>query len=184
MSLDFNDLADIWLQANCYQTPSAIQGWLSGHIAAGARLQPAQWLQEAQELLSLDDEMPAALQNALVEMYEQVLSDLSNDALSYSLLLPADEDADVDEQVDCLAQWSQGFLIGFGYAGRVQQRLPSDVQEVLEDLAAFSQAELDDHQDPDNEALYLELVEHAKVAALTVYYSMNNNAHSAPQQLQ
>lgn len=184
MSLDFNDLADIWLEARCYQTPSAIHGWLSGHIAAGARLQPAKWLQEAQELLSLDGDIQPNLHNALIEMYEQVLSDLSNDGLSYSLLLPSDEDADVDEQVDCLAQWSQGFLTGFGYAGRAQQTLPNDVQEVLQDLAAFAQAELDDHQDPDNELLYLELVEHAKVAALTVYYSMNNSTHTAPTQLQ
>lgn len=184
MSLDFNDLADIWVQARCYQTPSALHGWLSGHIAAGARLQPAKWLHEAKELLSLDGELEPDLHNALIALYEQVLTDLSNDGLSYTLLLPADEDADVDEQVDCLAQWSQGFLTGFGYAGRVQQSVPEDVQEVLEDLAAFSQAELDDHQDPDNEMLYLELVEHAKVAALTVYYSMNTSTHTAPPQLQ
>lgn len=184
MPLDFNDLADLWVEARCYQTPSALHGWLSGHLAAGARLQPAQWLSEAQAILSLEGDINPSLHNALMDFYEQVLTDLTHESMAYALLLPADEDADVDEQVDCLAQWSQGFLTGFGYAGRAQQSLSADVMEVLEDLAAFAQAEIDDPKDPDNEALYFELVEHARMAALTVFYAMNSTTHSAPKQLQ
>ena len=144
----------------------------------------SQWLSEAQAILSLDGDISPNLHNALMDFYEQVVTDLSHENMAYSLLLPADEDADIDEQVDCLAQWSQGFLTGFGYAGRAQQSLSSDVMEVLEDLAAFAQAELDDPKDPSNETLYFELVEHARVAALTVFYALNSTSHSAPKQLQ
>ena len=184
MSLDYNDLADLWVESECYQTPSALHGWLTGHLAAGARLQPANWLSEAKELLSLEGDIKPELHNALIEMLEWVLQDLTSQDMSYALLLPSDDDADVDDQVECLAQWFEGFLTGFGYAGRVQKTIPEDVQEVLEHLAAFAQAELDDHTDPENEALYSELVEHARIAALTVFYSMNTSTHSAPKQLQ
>jgi uncharacterized protein YgfB (UPF0149 family) len=60
--------------------------------------------------------------------------------------------------------------------------VPEDVLEVLQDLDAFSQASLDDPQDPQNEMLYLELAEHARVAALTVFYGMNKTA-PAPKTL-
>ena len=53
-------------------------------------------------------------------------------------LLPSDDEADVDEQVESLAQWSKGFLDGFGAAGRISKASPEDVAEVLQDLDAFS----------------------------------------------
>ena len=183
MPIDFMTAADVWVESRCYQTPSALQGWLTGYLASGARLTPDQWLEEAQEYLELEEDLPAPLQAILVPFYEEVLRGLAGDSLEFALLLPSDEDADIDEQVECLSQWSKGFLDGFGASGKVQGKVPEDVQEVLQDLDAFSQAELDDPQDPQNELLYLELAEHARVAALTVFYVMNQQTPPAPQLL-
>ncbi|MDK2776603.1 MAG: UPF0149 family protein [Pseudomonadota bacterium] len=173
MTIDFNAAADLWVEAGCFQTPSALQGWLTGFIAASGRLTTDAWLLEAQDYLELEKEMPASLKEMLTAWYDEVLAGLSGEAMDFAILLPADEDADIDEQVDCLAQWSKGFLDGFGASGRAQGKLPDDVTEVLQDLDAFSRAELDDPKDPDNEMLYLELAEHARIAALTVFYTMN-----------
>ncbi|MDO6806606.1 UPF0149 family protein, partial [Wenyingzhuangia sp. 1_MG-2023] len=74
--------------------------------------------------------------------------------MAYSPLLPSDEDADVAEQVECLAEWSKGFLDGFGASERSAGQLPEDVVEVLRDLDAFSQAEVDDLDDAANEGMY------------------------------
>lgn len=172
MKIDFNLFADQWLEARCFSTPSALQGWLTGFLASGARLNPTQWQQEAIQYLELDSTPSETFSGLLQQLYPAVLSSLAGDALDFQLLLPADEDADIDEQVECLAQWSKGFLDGFGAAGNIQGELPDDVHEVLQDLDAFSQAQLEDH-DPSNELIYLELVEHARVAALTVFYALN-----------
>ena len=93
--------------------------------------------------------------------------------MAYQVLLPDDEEADVDEQVECLAQWSKGFLDGLGASGKITGRPDKDVMEVLQDLDAFSQAQVDDVNDPENVQLLNELAEHARVAALTVFYAYN-----------
>ncbi len=96
--------------------------------------------------------------------------------MAYQVLLPDDEEADVDEQVECLAQWSKGFLDGLGASGKITGRPDKDVMEVLQDLDAFSQAQVDDVNDPENVQLLNELAEHARVAALTVFYAYNKPA--------
>lgn len=176
MTLDFTNAADVWLESRCYQTPSALHGWLAGYLAAGARLTAAQWQQEAIDYLELDEQPNDAMSALLVTMYEQVLAELSAEDMQFQLWLPSDDDADVDEQVDCLAQWSKGFLDGFGASGRAQGGVADDVMEVLRDLDAFSQASVEDPTDVSNAALYLELTEHARLAALTVFYGMNQVA--------
>lgn len=182
MAIEFAALADIFVEAGCYQSPSALHGWLTGHLASGARLQTAQWLSEAQDYIELD-ELPASLHNALVAFYDATLTALNGDGLDYALLLPEDDEADIDEQVESLGQWSKGFLDGFGAAGRIQGSLPEDIAEVLEDFDAFSQIELEDINDPENEKLYLELVEHARMAAMMVFYSMNKTQRTSTDTL-
>jgi len=183
MTIDFNDAADLWVECGCFQTPSALHGWLTGYLAAGARLTTDMWLQEAQDYLELEEAPNEKLAALLKDFYAGVLTGLAGEAMDFVLLLPADEDADIDEQVDCLAQWSKGFLDGFGASGRIQGMVPADVMEVLQDLDAFSQAQLDDPQDPQNEILYLELAEHARVAALTVFYAMNQQTDKSGKTL-
>ena len=174
MNIDFSELADVWLESRCYQAPSALHGWLTGYLSSGARLTPAAWLVEAEAYLELDEQPGDKLKAALAVFYDETLSGLSGEDMSYQALLPPDDEADVVEQVDCLAQWSKGFLDGIGASGKLQgNQLADDVTEVLRDLDAFSNATIDDPQDPDNEALYLELAEHARIAALTVFYGMN-----------
>lgn len=180
MTIEFASAADQWLESRCYQTPSALHGWLVGFLASGARLTAEAWIGEAQDYLELEENADPALAALLLTMYEEMLASLSAEDMTFQPLLPEDDDADVDEQVDCLAEWSKGFLDGFGASGLASGKLPDDVVEVLRDLDAFSQATIDDPQDPQNPQLYLALTEHARVAALTVFYAFNKPAESAP----
>lgn len=181
--MNFSEAADLWLEHRCYQTPSALHGWLTGYLSAGARLSMSAWLQEAEDYLELPEPPADSFKSYLQKWYEDVLQDLSGEDMSYQLLLPADDDADVTQQVDCLAQWSKGFLDGLGASGKVQaNQLADDVTDVLRDLDAFSHASIDDPQDPENESLYLELIEHARLSALTVFYGMNKPTVVAPEQ--
>ena len=182
MTIEYPVLAELWDASGCYQTPSALHGWLSGYLASGARLPADGWIQEAMDYLEIDD-CPEELRAILVALYDSVLKQMSADDMGYALLLPDDEEADIDEQVDCLAQWSKGFLDGFGASGKVSGRPDTDVLEVLQDLDAFSQAQLEDVNDPENVQLYMELAEHARVAALTVFYAYNKPAPQVPEVL-
>ncbi|WP_189388689.1 UPF0149 family protein [Bacterioplanes sanyensis] len=181
--MDFSDLADTWLQARCFQSPSALHGWLTGYLAAGARLKPEAWIREALDYLELEEAPEESLSQALAKFYPNVLQSLAQEDMSYEPLLPSEEEADVDEQLDCLAQWSKGFLDGFGAAGNVSGQLPEDVTEVLRDLDAFTGATLEDPADPENEFLLQQIAEHARMAALTVFYSLNQMPTQSGQQL-
>lgn len=175
----FSDLADIWLNARCFQTPSALHGWLTGYLAAGARLKPEDWMREALDYLELEETSDQGLSQAIGQLYPQVLQSLAQDNMQFQPLLPDEDEADVDEQLECLVQWSKGFLDGFGASGNVQGRLPDDVAEVLRDLDAFTGATLEDPADPENEFLLQQITEHARMAALTVFYSLNQQpSHS------
>jgi len=182
MTIEYPALADLWDDTGCYQTPSALHGWLTGYLASGARLSGEAWLAEAMDYLEIE-EAPGGLKAVLTELYGQMLKQMQAEDMSYGLLLPDDEEADIDEQVECLAQWSKGFLDGFGASGKVSGRPDEEVLEVLQDLDAFSQAQIEDVNDPENAQLFLELAEHARVAALTVFYAFNSPAPKAPETL-
>ena len=180
MKVEFSKADELWDEAECYQSPSALHGWLTGHLAAGARPTRQQWLDESYTYLELEDECPEALSQFLTAMHDDALSGLMSEDMYYKPLLPTDDDADVIEQVECLAQWSKGFLDGFGASGVKADQLGDDVFEVLRDLDAFSQASIDDPQAVDNEVIYAELAEHARISALTVFYSLNRQPPASP----
>lgn len=172
MALTYSNIIEPWEESKCYQTPSAIQGWLTGYLATGARLSTENWLLEACNYLEVEA-IDHSLEPLLIKLKDEVLEALLSEEMEYELLLPDEDEADVDDQVDSLAQWSKGFLDGLGASGRIKGRPDSDLMEVLRDLDAFSQAEVEDINDPENTQLFLQLVEHARVSALTVFYIFN-----------
>jgi hypothetical protein len=88
--------------------------------------------------------------------------------------LPESDDCELSQQVEAMAQWCKGFLDGFGAAGKFSGKLDDDTKEVLQHFDAFSQVELTAEDSPeDSEDLLHELVEHARVAALTVFLAFN-----------
>ncbi|MDF1763817.1 MAG: UPF0149 family protein [Oleibacter sp.] len=175
--IEYPELADQWHVSGCYQAPSALHGWLTGYLAAGARLNHEAWLEEAQDYLEIET-CSVELEQMLLALYDDALHSLKDESMAYDLLLPDDEEADLDEQVECLAQWSKGFLDGFGASGKLSGRPDDDVAEVLKDMDAFSQAGMEHSTDPEDLQLYMELVEHARVAALTVFYAFNKSGPS------
>lgn len=172
MTIDYPAAADQWHESGCFQSPSALHGWLTGYLASGQRLQPSDWIKEAADYLELEKHPTGLLLQIIEQWYPNVLYQLGQEDMSFECLLPDDEEADLIEQVECLAQWCKGFLDGFGAAGAIKGQLPKDIAEVLRDFDAFSQASVED-EDPSNVALFQELCEHTKVAALTVFYAFN-----------
>jgi yecA family protein len=92
------------------------------------------------------------------------------DDFSLPLLLPHD-DAPLEERIDHLAEWCQGYLTGLHLLGiAIEKNTNADIQAAITDLLDISQVEMaaEDQQDPESEARYLELVEFVKVAVLAI----------------
>ena len=95
-----------------------------------------------------------------------------------------DDDGDIADRVEALADWCRGFLAGFAHASvgddRSAPALSEDSSEILKDFAAIAQAGLDDSEDrEEEEGSYMELVEYLRFAALNLYMDNVEGADDA-----
>lgn len=174
ISIPFHQFANAMVTIGALGSPSGLHGWLTGYLSTGARLTDAQWQDEAENYLETPEALPKPVQSLMTLFYGWVLKGLENESMNFTLFLPESDDCELSQQVDAMAQWSKGFLDGFGAAGKFSGKLDNDTKEVLQHFDAFSQVELTADDSPeDSEDLLHELVEHARVAALTVFLAFN-----------
>lgn len=172
ISIPFDQFANAMVKVGALGSPSGLHGWLTGYLSSGARLGNAQWLLEAEQYLETPEALPAAVQSLMTVFYGWVLQGLLDESMSFQLFLPDEDDAEDSQRVDALADWSKGFLDGFGASGKSTGKLDDEIVEVLRHFDAFSQASLEEDDELD-EGMLLELVDHARVAALTVFLANN-----------
>jgi uncharacterized protein len=165
-------------------SPADLHGFFCGKLCGGAFLSEAECLQQAWDLLDVAGTPNAESNGYILALYDSTLSDLSSDDYSLQLFLP-DDDTEVAVRTQALAQWTQGFLVGFGGAGIDPKTLfSSDNADALRDLAQITQiASVDSDlstQDDSLEADYFELTEYVRIVALNFYaeYNTSDNKHS------
>jgi uncharacterized protein YgfB (UPF0149 family) len=169
--VDFQELADHLLEQGVQASPSMLQGCLCGMLSAGASHE------QEYSLFGLAGAMELSLHGELAELvmrlYTTTADAFQDEAFDFHPLLPED-DADIADRVEALADWCKGFLAGFAHASvgedRSTPRLSEDSNEILKDFAAIARAGLDDSEDSEEEeGSYMELVEYLRFAALNLY---------------
>ncbi len=169
-ALDFDLLADVFVTESISASPAELHGQLCGYLASGVGLPLEDWLSMVVEFCDIEGWKEEASRNAIVELYTSTLTLFQNGEYA---LVPAiaDEDSPLSERGVTLAQWSHGFLAGYGLSGK-KENLSEETVQVLRDFANVSamQAEMQDLEDNnDNEADLTELVEYARLSALLLY---------------
>lgn len=173
MASRFELFANMALAQGAIQSPASLQGWLTGYFSTGARLNPLQWLEESAEYMGLPNPWDEKSKLPLAAFYQEELKRLEGEDMDYQLLLPSDED-EFAVRMQGLADWAKGFLDGFGASGRITESdLNEDVMEVLKHYDAFSYGVEEDEIDEDGERLLVDLIEHARVTALFMFYHFN-----------
>jgi yecA family protein len=176
---DFDDLANLFTTLGGLQSPSEVHGYLTGQLAAGYRMSSGDWMNQLVEFCDFRHH-PQASEEALLDGWmRHTARALSGDALDFSLLLPDDDDG-IDARVECLGHWCQGFLAGFALAGQQikqtlgAQQYSQDISEAINDIAAIAQIGLDEGETDDaNEMAFLEVSEHVRMAALSIFMECN-----------
>lgn len=121
------------------------------------------------DVLPLDDYLSLvgadAVENAdaLLRFAQIAQEELLSDDLRFMPLLPDDE-APVELRVEALAEWCAAFLAGFAALGQIVSS--EEEEEILEDLAAISSADIDGVEAEEAERLYAEIVEYIRVTVL------------------
>ncbi|MBZ2189157.1 UPF0149 family protein [Alcanivorax sp. JB21] len=166
----FEPLADALASAGVRHSPTELHGVICGLLSTGAGGQDAELLGMLAAHSELVGQWPAEAAKGFVALRDLAASGYAGETLELALLLP-DDDEELGVRVAALAQWCEGFLVGFGTgsAGVRDSDLAPGLQEALSDLAAVSQAELPEENSPEEEAMFEQIAEHCRMAALMIF---------------
>ncbi len=166
--IDFDRLANALAPLGVLNSPSELHGLLCGKLSGGARLSEVQWLLDAVEFLDFTQAPDPQIRDLLTEVYLVTRQQLRGD-FALKLLLP-DDDELISTRVTALSQWCHGFLTGFGSVENSNRQLDEDAQDMLRDLAAIVQIQIDDEEDDtSNESDYMEVTEYVRMIASNFY---------------
>ncbi len=174
------DLPDFELIANMFVeegvkvvSPAELHGLITGHLAAGARLQPAVLLQTACELMDINSLSQESSKVTLVNLYSATCNALESLDLDFELLLP-DDDNEISVRAESLGRWCQSFLSGFGLYGKhTDKSLSQEAKETLNDLGQIAQISSELEEMDENEADLMEVQEYVRMAVLMLFTECN-----------
>jgi uncharacterized protein YgfB (UPF0149 family) len=161
-----------------------LHGGVCGALCAGGEPAARRWLRDC-----LDDEelATAAVLAAELEQLVDTSAKMLTDAdLRFEPLLPGD-DAPLDEQVQALALWCQGFLGGVGtaapgIAGRTAEG--DSLSEILRDFAEISRAGLSEDEaagEGQPDFALAEIHEYVRVSAQIVFEELGAERRPVPR---
>ena len=167
----FDDVAQALAAGGSTVHAAEAHGCLCGALCARRIYLPAEWLEE----LLPDGPEPGTTVSVttagpLKSLFDQSRAVLEAREMEFEPLLPPDE-ATLDERVEALGAWAQGFLYGFGAAGPFKPgTLTTAVAEVLTDFAEVARAGAVGSESVEvEEGALAELVEFVRVGVQLIY---------------
>jgi yecA family protein len=160
------------LRTDC--SGSELHGVMTGLLAGGARLNRQALIKALESHSEADQAFDNEIIASLWQLQLQTLEDLQASELIFTPLLP-DDDAALNARVQALADWCQGFLVGFGTAVRPNDaRLHEEsVKETLQDVVHVANVDPTAQENDDgDEGAYAELFEFVRMAAIHLFEEM------------
>jgi len=147
-----------------------VHGLFCGLSCTARNITAEQWLcylfHENQE-----NELRQDCQKQLFYLKEYTVTQLKSEDYQFDLLVPQD-DSSLVERVQALAEWCQGFLLGFGLTQMNQQKLTEELKEFIKDVIAISHIAPLGYAGEADEVAYIELIEYIRVGILTLYQEL------------
>jgi uncharacterized protein YgfB (UPF0149 family) len=150
-----------------YPDPAQAHGMLCGMLCAAPNLDSRPWLAQLRSEIVAENLLTREL---LLELFAATVSQMQDEELVFSLLLP-DDGTDLRDRANALGCWSQGFLSGLGMAGLTEDSfLSPEGHEFLIDVNKFAQLGFEtDEADEEEETAYAEIVEYLRIGTLLIY---------------
>lgn len=172
LNVTFNEVVRALEEAQARISAAEAHGWLCGALCSPRPVSAPAWFEE----LLQDDVEDAAREAAMGEsgplhvLYADTATALNGMEMDFSPLLP-DDDATLDRRSECLSQWCQGFLYGFGaHQGGGVRSYTSEVEEVMRDLGKIARIPAEESEgSEEEEEAYAELVEFVRVSVQLVH---------------
>ncbi len=150
-------------------TAAEAHGMATGMLCIDEKTESMVWLnemfQDTIELLEEDRQL-------LVSLFEQTQELINGDEFAFDLLL-LDNDADLEQRIAALRNWSKGFLLGVGYSTS-ETKWPGETREIIKDIVEFSKMDIDgDEDDEEIENALMEIQEYLRAAVMLFKVEFN-----------
>ena len=173
-ALDYAALRDSLASAGVVVALAELHGGICGALCAGAASAAERWVRDSLADQELDS--AAGVDDSLQELVSASWRMLDGEELAFRPLLPTDDEP-LEEQVQALAFWCQGFLGGVGVSapdvGAANEAASlAEIGEILADFAEISRAGMSEAEaageDQPDFAL-AELIEYVRVSVQLVF---------------
>lgn len=166
----FDPLVETLQQQGVMHSPSELHGVLCGLLSTGFGQHNEDALGVLAAHAELEQRWPSDAERQWLAIRDAAMEAFAGEGLDFHLLLP-DDSEELGVRVAALGQWCEGFLVGFGTgtAGETDAQLAPALQEAIRDIAAISQVSLPDENSEEEAAMYEQVAEHVRMAALMVF---------------
>lgn len=164
--------------AECHGALSAVLCIMG---ASGFEVWSEQHLSEITKAGASGDALAKQAIQQFQEWFDLVEQGLKSDDFEYNLMLP-DDDELLEDRLEGLSHWCQGFILGLSFAGLTKaEDISEEIGELVKDIGDMSLITANDDSDGDEatqeeEKDYMELVEYLRVGVMLFYETLQHQA--------
>ncbi|MDH5613095.1 MAG: UPF0149 family protein [Gammaproteobacteria bacterium] len=182
---DIEILDEALFKVNAMMGAAESHGVLCGMLCARGAIELSEWIGH---VLGEQEEGNVLLHDTvhqLAELHQTTMEKVNDGSGEFYMLLP-DDDEDLFERTDALADWCQGFVYGLAAGGlNEDSQLPDDTREILMDFIEISRAGHDTGDDEEvveateeDEQAFVEVVEYVRTCVLLINEELQTLMHS------
>jgi len=167
--LDFDEFANQLLEQGAEHSPAHLHGAICGFLVGGGKRDPEYCFAAISKVLQL--QIYGELAGNCLRLAAVTLAALVDEEFDFHPFLPDDDD-ELALRVRALADWSSAFLTGYAMcvASTGSGGLDGSASDVLRDVAAIAEADVDAEMDEDEgENHYFEVTEYLRFATLSLF---------------
>lgn len=167
--MDYTEAEALLMRTDCHYTPAEVQGVVCGMLAINLNSEVLAWVKYIIDNFDEQNVLHQDIKNELKVFWDDIRSEMLDASLAFGLLLPDDNEA-LEDRVDAMQEWIEGFLMGIALAG-VQEldQLPEDSKELVDDFLSISkEKQLDMSNTEESEEAYLQLVEYLRMGTIVI----------------
>ncbi len=179
-SINYLQMESLLRRADCQYSAGEIQGVACGLLAVNLNSDDKLWLGQVFPDYDPQNVLQQDIANELKKQIQLLRTQMQDSNLEFGLLLPDDDEA-LEDRVDAMQEWTQGFLMGVSLAGLKDfTTLPEDSKELMADFVEISSAgQFDTEEQEESEEAFIHIVEYLRMGVLLIAEELQPSTSSA-----